>query len=219
MFRIWMVGGFILAQCSAAFAQSKPEGGLLEPWKFGLSVIGLVGAAIAFVVGLSQYSRAQQWKRAEFLANEIKDLLADPKAVNALTMIDWGARRIKLIPDNEKRTLVTYPMQCSALQPHTFAASSSSLIEGVAEEAGSGDLYRVERAALRDPSRMVADNQASEDVPTLRTYSPEEGLIRDCYDALLDRLDRLGSYLEKGLMSASDKPRRSRIQRLPCRGG
>jgi hypothetical protein len=69
-------------------------------------------------VGLSQYRRAQEWKRAEFLANEIKELLADRKASNALTMIDWSARRIKL--DEKKPTLVTYQMQSKALLPQTF---------------------------------------------------------------------------------------------------
>ena len=189
----------MLAQCSMAFAQSKPEGditvgGNLEGWKLVVSVIGLIitaieliGAAIAFFIGLKQYDRAQKWKRAEFLANEMKDLLADPKAVNALTMIDWGARRIKLHgveddPARNKRTLVTYRMQCSALMPHTF--ESSQVSSGAPE--------------------VVENSDAAGDGSALRTFLPEEALIRDCYDALLDRLDRLGAYLEARLMSASD---------------
>jgi hypothetical protein len=169
-----------LFQSSLALAESNHGVGdpaWLEHSKFIVSIIGLLGAAIAFIVGLGQYRRAQEWKRAEFLANEIKELLADPKAANAFMMIDWGARRIKLDP-NEKPTLVTYRMQSKALLPHTFAQ-------------GGGDV-------------VIESSNASIEEANLRSFRPDEALIRDCYDALLDRLDRLGSYLETGLLSASD---------------
>jgi hypothetical protein len=170
----------ILLQSSAAFAESSigaSEPVWLEHSKFVVSIIGLLGAAIAFVVGLNQYRRAQEWKRAEFLANEIKELLADRKATNALTMIDWGARRIRLDPEGQP-TVVTYAMQSKALLPHTFVELS----------AGA----------------PIESSESSIDEATLGKFSPDEALIRDCYDALLDRLDRLGSYLETGLLLPSE---------------
>jgi hypothetical protein len=167
----------ILAQSSAAFAESASEPAWLEPSKFVVSVVGVCVAAIVFYEGLRQYRRAQVWKRAEFLANEIKELLADRKAANALTMIDWGARRIKLDPEGQP-IVVTYAMQSEALLPHT----------------------RVELSA----GAPIESSRASIDETTLGKFSSNEALIRDCYDALLDRLDRLGSYLETGLLSPAD---------------
>ena len=40
-----------------------------------LKAVALVGAAVAFVVSLLQYRKAQQWKRAEWVAREMKAFL------------------------------------------------------------------------------------------------------------------------------------------------
>jgi hypothetical protein len=136
--------------------------------------LGLIGAAAAFIVGLIQYRRAQQWNRAEFLANEIKDLLADRKAAAALTMCDWSSRDINLPTTDDskdvKRTRVDRELQSQALLPHTFPESSQY----------GGD-------------QMRTDEQAE-----------AEALIRDCFDALLDRFDRLGSYLRLQLLTVEN---------------
>jgi len=170
----------ILFQSSAALAQNNQgasEPAWIEPAKFAVSAFGVIVAAFVFGGGLWQYYRAQQWKRAEFLANEIKELLSDPKAVNGLTMIDWDERCIKLDPNADPK-VVTYRMQSFALLPHTLVeAGGRILIEG---------------------SKASSADQMSND------FTSDEKLIRDCYDALLDRLDRLGSYLETGLLSVSD---------------
>src|SRR5437763_11822396 len=57
-----------------------------------------VAALIAFIVGLAQYRHAQRWKRAEFVAKEIKELKSDPAIRNALLMLDWNERYIELFP-------------------------------------------------------------------------------------------------------------------------
>jgi hypothetical protein len=154
----------------------------LDAAKLLLDVLGVVGAAVAFVIGLIQYRRAQQWKRAEFLAKEMKELGSDLRASTALTMVDWAVRRIRLyaVDDSKEqvRTLVTYAMQAQALRPH------------VINDANSGE---------RAPGPQDARDGAN-----LRVYSREEALIRDCYDALLDRMERLGAYLEGGLLSVTD---------------
>lgn len=67
-----------------------------------LKAIALVGVAIAFAIGLVQYRRAQQWKRAEWVAQEMKQLFSDPLVQAALLMIDWSSRQILLYPDREK---------------------------------------------------------------------------------------------------------------------
>lgn len=144
-----------------------------------LDATGLVGASVAFCIGLVQYRRAQQWKRAEFLAKEMKELASDLRATIALTMVDWPERLIRLYAlgdaKDETLTLVTYAMQSRALRPHVIN--------------GGADGERV---------------QAPQGVDGLGSYSREETLIRDCYDALLDRMDRLGAYLNRRLVAAED---------------
>jgi len=142
-----------------------------------LKLLALLGAAIAFAIGLWQYTRAQQWKRAEFLANEIKDLQADTRAATALSMIDWESRDFNLRPGDATPTRVTREMQVRALVPHTIANPSKQL----------------------DTQSPTAIDGAQR-----RGFSEAEADIRDSFDALLDRLDRLGSYLQTRLLTAND---------------
>jgi hypothetical protein len=46
---------------------------LVNQLDLALTFVGVCGAAVAFVIGLRQYKRAEQWKRAEFIAAEMKD--------------------------------------------------------------------------------------------------------------------------------------------------
>jgi len=62
-----------------------------------------------------QYRKADQWKRAEFLANEMKEFFDDPDVRNVLTMIDWGQRRVDLFHSPDANT-TKYPEVTPALQ-------------------------------------------------------------------------------------------------------
>lgn len=65
------------------------------------AVVGLVAlgaAVIAFLVGLWQYRRSQEWKRAEWVAQEMRLLFDAPLVKAALMMLDWDQRQIPL-PD------------------------------------------------------------------------------------------------------------------------
>jgi hypothetical protein len=84
--------------------------------------LGAAGAAlIAFLVGLIQYRQAQRWKRAEFVAKEIKELKSDLAIRNALMMLDWNERYIELFPGREdlakRSVLVNDDLLCRALAP------------------------------------------------------------------------------------------------------
>ena len=73
----------------------------LNEWKPDdlLKALALFGATLAFAIGLMQYRRAQHWKRAEWVAQEMKSFLGDPIVQAVFLMIDWGSRRIALYPD------------------------------------------------------------------------------------------------------------------------
>jgi hypothetical protein len=87
-----------------------------------LKMLVLLGAALAFIVGLAQYRRAQHWKRVEWVAQEMKSLFGDPLVQAALLMFDWGSRRIPLYPDrqaeNERFVRLTNEMVADALLLH-----------------------------------------------------------------------------------------------------
>lgn len=82
-------------------------------------VLQLVGAGLAFVIALSQYVKAQSWKRAEFVANEVRAFLSDADVLKVMTMLDWGSRGIELGERAEdgspRKTRVNYELLSSAL--------------------------------------------------------------------------------------------------------
>ena len=85
-----------------------------------------VGLAVGgFVIGLGQYRKSQQWKRAEFVANEMKDFNAQPRVKNAKLMLDWTRQRVEIFPDdpdpNNRCVWVTHEDLAKALIPHTEA--------------------------------------------------------------------------------------------------
>jgi hypothetical protein len=193
---VFLIGA---AMCSWAEApvQNDPR---LEWWKFDVSIVGYVGAVVAFLVGLRQYRRAEYWKRSQFLAQEMKEFFADPRVENARMMIDWGVRDIPLlrrskmsdgIEDSGERT-VDRQLQCQALRPHDWpdgdpiAPVTSS--DNTERSAPSSD-------AVRTPERASPGGTA---------FEPEEAAIRDCYDRFLDGFERFGNYLRGDLVSVND---------------
>jgi hypothetical protein len=96
----------------------------LNEWKPDdfLKALVVLGATVAFVVGLIQYRRAQHWKRVEWVAQEMKGLFADPVVQAALQMFEWGSRRIPLYPnrkeDSDRYVLLKNEIVAAALLPH-----------------------------------------------------------------------------------------------------
>jgi hypothetical protein len=157
--------------------------------KFWVSLVGLFLSVVAGIVAFASFRRSEKWKRAEFLAKEMKDFFEDERVQKALQFIDWGARRVQLLPPENKDSgfvRVTRGLQVSALRPHTF----------------------LKKGAL-DPEMADSDTEmiAPDDEMTGKwvvkqgeTFRPEEVVIRDCYDTLLDGLERFSSYVKTGLI-------------------
>jgi hypothetical protein len=66
---------------------------LPELREWGLAAI----AVFVFLRGLYEYRNAQKWRRAEWVAAEMKEFFQDPYIRNALTMLDWTDRRLPLL--------------------------------------------------------------------------------------------------------------------------
>jgi hypothetical protein len=113
-----------------------------------LKAIALLGAALAFIVGLVQYRRAQHWKRAEWVAQEMKGLFGDPVVQAAFLMIDWGSRRILLYPEREKGDRyveLTNEIVASALMDHDQRPDGFSPLEADIRAAFDKALDGLER--------------------------------------------------------------------------
>ena len=161
----------MVAWCT--FARMQPT--TIEHIKSLVTVAGAVGSFVVFSIGVSTYLRTEKWKRAEFLAKEMKEFLATPRVQKTLLLIDWGYREIQLIEDrpaDESRVIVTRQMQTMGLRPHVLLAPGGS-----------------------DPELFTVDDGVSGE-----GFSQPQAAIRDCYDAFLDGLERFASYVKTGLI-------------------
>lgn len=164
-----------------------------------LKAIALVGAAIAFAIGLVQYSRAQQWKRAEWVAQEMKQLFSDPIVQAALLMIDWGSRRILLYPDREKvekrYVQLTNETVARALMPHEKRQGDDRFtsLEADIREAFDRTLDGLERFHSYVATGLV---RISDLQPYLKYWAVN--LTRDRINtAGEDRIVNLKAYMDK----------------------
>jgi len=142
-----------------------------------ISALGFGGTICALLFGFRQYQRAEQWKRAEFIAKEIKEFESDPYVRNAMQMIDWGERKINLFQMEGLKyddcVLVNRDKQWRALLPHT-----------IKEEF---------------PSLFVDSNAEKK-----KRFTPEETQIRDTYDVFLNYLQRFGNFVEADLIDSAE---------------
>lgn len=170
---------------SYLLASEMELGDKLTMLQLAASILGFVGAVVAFSFALFQYRRSEQWKRTEFIACEVKEFESDPVIQNALLMIDWGHRDLNLFlrpePKDADFIEITREAQWRALLPHTlkwayseYQALGSSKAE---PEAEAGQKYKFSRVETR---------------------------IRDTYDIFLTRLDRFASYIKSGLISPEE---------------
>lgn len=56
----------------------------------------LLISIIALIKGLYEYSKAQKWKKAEFVSKEMKEFLNDYDVKRAFTLLDWSYSDIPL---------------------------------------------------------------------------------------------------------------------------
>jgi hypothetical protein len=96
-----------------------------------VTLAATVGGLLAFLGGLMQYRRTQRWKRAEFVAGEMKEFKADPMVHNALLLLDWNERAIELLPNeadvNKRSVRIEDRAIAAALVPHVRRSDFSPL--------------------------------------------------------------------------------------------
>jgi hypothetical protein len=61
-----------------------------------LKLVGVTGAAIAFIVGYIQYKKGQNWQKAQVLLSLIDSFEEDKCIECACQMLDWDEREVRL---------------------------------------------------------------------------------------------------------------------------
>ena len=149
----------------------------IEVVKIIISILGFGGTISALAFGLRQYWRAEQWKKSEFVAKEIKEFDNDPYVRNTKAMIDWGDREINLfLKDDPKATdfrFVTRKDQYTALVPHIIKS--------------------------KYPHSSVKANKTGK-----MQFTLEEAKIRDTFDVFLDHLGRFGNFIQAELVTEKE---------------
>src|SRR5439155_25132822 len=84
-------------------------------WDIGLHVATMIAAVIAFLVGLQQWRRGQDWQRAEQMDKFVQQFENDELLRVAATIIDWTRRKITF---RERELVVTNTHALLALQHH-----------------------------------------------------------------------------------------------------
>ena len=147
----------------------------LEPLKLLVSVATLVVGICGGIVAAKSFGRSEKWKRAEFLAGEMKEFFADDRVKKTLLFVDWGARRVQLLPESAidgGKVVVDRMLQANALRPHSIARD---VVDGT-------------------------DSAENSEVESLARFRQAEVVIRDCYDGFLDGLERFASYAQTSLV-------------------
>ncbi len=68
----------------------------MELAKVWIAAVGVLLTLSTLLKGIIEYTKAQKWKKAEFLAKEIKEFYADVEIQKALKMIDWDYCKIRV---------------------------------------------------------------------------------------------------------------------------
>jgi len=72
-------------------------------WVLIVNSISLVVAIVVCIIGYQEYKANQKWKKAEFVAKEIKSFESNSEIQNAMSLLDWNNRHF-LIPKEYTNT-------------------------------------------------------------------------------------------------------------------
>jgi hypothetical protein len=166
-----------------------------EWWDVVLKALALTGTALAFVVGIWQYAKAQRWRRSEWVAQEVRSFVKDPMVQGALRMIDWGDRSVRLFTDNSgpdgELVRVTDDMVAKALQHHSQRPDGFNLHEAAIRDAFDRFLDGIERFEAFRQARLVT----AADLKPHVAYWLHHIRAAKAGDHSVDRLVQLRSYI------------------------
>jgi hypothetical protein len=142
-------------------------------FKYATGIIAITG----FVIGLVQYRRAQNWKKAEIILGLIDSFKSDPEIQAACLMLDWDQREIQL----EGRTMLSF--------------RNEMLISGLRIIWMDAD-KRIPLDAVRSDATSERESDTG--------FTCDEALIRDCFDAFFDYFDKINAFRRSALVEWKD---------------
>jgi len=89
------------------------------------------------IKGLVEYSKAQTWKKAEFISKEVKEFYSTPSVIRALKFIDWDEGEVGLNPGE----LGNKP---------TLYFTNELLIQALRNHNEGNDRFTIEEAKIRE---------------------------------------------------------------------
>jgi hypothetical protein len=126
-----------------------------------IALLGVIVAGIAFLVGLLQYRKAQAWKRAEFIANEVKEAFSNPYVQFALRLLDWNDSKYDLRQftgdERLRRVRIADINVAAALVPHSDRPNGYNRVEVQIRFAFDELLGRFQRFEHFIESRLVRE--------------------------------------------------------------
>lgn len=105
--------------------------------ELGLKIGALVISLLLLIKGIYEYTKAQKWKKAEFVSKEIKEFYNDFDIKRAMILLDWNSNELDLKTneiEGEKKFYFNDDLIVSALQTHKDSPSFSDkevVIKGV----------------------------------------------------------------------------------------
>ena len=100
----------------------------------GLTIGALIISVSTIMMGVFQYMKAQQWKKAEFVSKEIKEFYDNFDIKRAFVLLDWNSNELALKEneiDEKKKIYFTDDMIFSAL---TLNENKGNDLEGFCKE-------------------------------------------------------------------------------------
>jgi hypothetical protein len=160
-----------------------------------LKAVALIGASIAFVIGLVQYRKSQRWKRSEWVAQEMQAFFSDPSVKTALQLLDWGSRRAELFPGRDKPderfVIVRDDDLAKALAYHSDRPEGFTEAEAALRDLFDHFLDRLERVNSFVDARLIS----LRDIRPYLDYWAEKVATARVGDPRVDRLVQLRRYI------------------------
>ena len=104
-----------------------------------IEITKILGASLAFSIGLWQYRKSEAWKRLEFVAAEMKIFYDDVAVKAAMAMLDWRKKEMTLFKyrgeNDYSRVVVDYEIVADSLSinPDSQYGKTQSAIREIFE--------------------------------------------------------------------------------------
>ncbi|WP_354132554.1 hypothetical protein [Bradyrhizobium sp. RT4b] len=125
-----------------------------------------------------QAAEQQNWKKAEFLANQVKDFFGDEGVERTIYMLDWHIRKLVIADDDEEVVLTLHDDKARA-----EAESRPNLRDNFLKNGQSVIIAR----ALRKHDG--------------ESFTEHEAVVRDNFDWLFFRLGQFQHMIQSGLFT------------------